>query len=314
MGRCKMPAGRRRCGTFASDVEQEVEMSSIQTYLRPSSVDQALSMLAEHKERARPLAGGTSLILSRSPNVEVLVDLADVGLDGVDYKDEGVLEIGAMTSCSHLSAELRKRELDGGALGEAVSTLYTPVLRNHITVGGNCVMVYGWSHLPLAMWALGASFVLQSDGGETREVDADTFFEQHPLRGMECCELLVRIKVAAPEPAGRGSAYLKFGRDKSDEGIASVCVSLQLAEGKISAARIIVGRTRPMPQKLDEVAALLVGRAPEAEAFAEAAEAAAKAVVASDNYLGSAEYRRDVVASLVRDTLAKAAARAGGAA
>ncbi|MBW2736116.1 MAG: FAD binding domain-containing protein [Deltaproteobacteria bacterium] len=288
-------------------------MSNIQAYLRPDSLEGALALLAEHQERARPLAGGTSLIFSHPPRVEVLVDLAGAGLDHVEHAETGGVDIGSMTSCSHLATALRGRQLDKSALTDALATLYTPVLRNHITVGGNCVMVYGWSHLPVTMWALDARFMVVSHKAKPRDVDADTFFERHPLRWLGAGELLTQITVKSPAE-GSGSAFLKFGRDKSDEGIASVAVSLRLQDEKVASARLVVGSTRPMPQKLDDVAALVVGKRPSKEVFAEAGEAAAKAVVASDNYLGSADYRRHIVASLVRDALAKATQRAGGAA
>lgn len=285
-------------------------MPQLKAFYRPASLQEALGLLQEHGERARPLAGGTSLVFNRGPAVEALVDLAQTGLDGLEA-DGATLRLGAMLRASALRKHLT--DTPATALSEATQKLYSRVVQNHVTIGGNCVMVYGWSDLPLATWCLDASFTLQAAGG-TREVAADAFYAKHPTKLLGQGELLTRVTIPAPA-ARQGSAYRKHGRDKTDEALAAVaaCVVLDDA-GVVVKTRLVIGGVRPLPQKLEASDLGLAGKKPDAALLTTAGALAAKAVTVTDNYLASADYRRDLVATLVEDALLAAVERAQGAA
>lgn len=286
-------------------------MPQLKAFYRPASLEEALGLLQEHGERARPLAGGTSLVFNRGPAVEALVDLAATGLDGLDV-DGKTLRLGAMLRASTLRKHLAASG-EETVLSEAAQKLYSRVVQNHVTVGGNCVMVYGWSDLPLATWCLGATFTLQGAKG-TREVDADAFYAKHPTKLLASGELLTQVTIPAPLPR-QGSAYRKHGRDKTDEALATAAACVVLDEtGAVKQARLVIGGVRPLPQKLEAADLGLAGKKPDAALLTAAGALAAKAVTVTDNYLASAEYRRDLVATLVEDALLAAVERAGGAA
>ncbi len=284
-------------------------MLDLKALYRPASVEEALGLLAEHGDRARPLAGGSSLAFAKGAPLDALVDLGRLGLDNLSLH-QAALHVGAMVKVSALRKYMAHRH-SVNALGEAADLLYSRVVQNHVTCGGNCVMVYGWSDLPIAAWALGARFVLVSQGG-TREVDADTFFAKHPSKLINTAELLTTIIVPAAQPR-EGSAYCKQRRDETDEALASAAARVLLAEdGKVAAARVVCGAVRPLPQKTDAPEAL-VGREPSRDAIAKTAASIAKAATISRNYLASTDYRRDLLAAMIEDALTVAVERARGA-
>ena len=283
-------------------------MPQLKEFCRPESLEEALALLDRYGERARPLAGGSSLMFSRGLKLDALVDLSRCGIDGLEESDDG-LAIGAMVRVASLREYLSEQG-GGSALSDAADRLYSRVMQNHVTVGGNCVMVFGWSHLPVATWCQDARFVLRR-GAERRVVAADEYFERHPTKLLGHDELLVQVQIPKAAPH-EGSAYVKFGRDCTDEGIASVAARITVQDHMVRDAQLIVGRARPMPQRLVAAAKAIVGKAVGAETFSQAGELASGSVAVEDNYQGSRDYRRHIVGVLVADALASAAARATG--
>jgi carbon-monoxide dehydrogenase medium subunit len=280
-------------------------MSELKAFYQPRSLSEAIALLEEHGDRARPLAGGTALSRSRSPRIEVLVDLGRLKLDRIEERDDG-LHIGAMVTCAALLRHLRGRP--PGLLSEAAASIGSRILQNQVTVGGNCVMVYAWSDLPVALWCAEARFLVH--GRQSRELGADAFFAEHPSRMLGSEEILTEVVVPAPPP-GTGSAYLKLGRNSTDHGLAAAAVQVTLAAGRIVAARVAAGGVRGLPQLLPVTG--LLGQTPEPSRLLEAARRAAEEARVTGDYRASVEYRRQVLFSLVADGLALAIRRAGGA-
>lgn len=282
-------------------------MPELKAFHQPRSISEAVSLLEEYGDRARVVAGGTAVALSRSTRLEVLVDLSRLGINKLEESTDG-LRLGAMVTCSQLRRFLAGRP--ASALSEAASGVGSRILQNQVTVGGNCVMVYAWSDLPVALWCLGASFLVQGSG--RREICADDFFAEHPSRVIGTGELLVEVRVP-PCPAGSGSAYLKFGRNATDQAVASVAVQVSQSQGKLTGARITVGAVRGLPQMLAGTAGSLVGKQPSPEALQQAGALAGDEAKITADFHGGADHRRQLVCSLVEDALAAAVSRAGGA-
>jgi CO/xanthine dehydrogenase FAD-binding subunit len=283
-------------------------MPELKALYQPATLVEALALLEEHGERARPLAGGTSLALSKGSKVDALVDLGRIGLDRVTRNGDG-LHVGAMVTCAALRRALK--DDPPGALGDAAGSVGSRILQNHVTVGGNCVAVYAWSDLPLAMLALEASFVIQGQGDRRRVLPAESFFAEHPTRHLVEGEILVEVTVPGAHLAKSGSAHLKFARNATDQALASVAVCLELGEGVISRARVVVGAVRGMPQLLRETSDGLLGARPDAEHLARAAASASREAKVSSDYRASGEHRTVLVGALVEDALQLAVARAG---
>lgn len=283
-------------------------MSEVAELLRPRSVQEAVAMLAEHGERARVLAGGTTVMLGRSQRQEVLVDLSAAGLGAIDRGPDG-WRVGAMVTCAGLARAL------GGmpcAVSDAAAAVGSRVLRNHVTVGGNSVMVYAWSDLPVALLCAGAGFVVAGPAGATRTLSADEFFARHPTRLLGRGELLVAVELPPPAQAV-GSAFVKLSRNAGDHASASAAARVEMDGPVVRAARLVAGGVKGMPQVLARAATVLAGQEPTAGTLAEAGRAAAAEVEAMSDLRGSAEWRRHVVGVLVQDAVVAAVRRAGGA-
>ena len=280
-------------------------MPELKALYQPSTLGEAQTLLEENGERARPLAGGTSLALSKSTKVEVLVDLGRLGLDRIEQRDDG-LHVGAMVTCAALRRHLEPQS--PSAVSEAAGSIGSRILQNHVTVGGNCVMVYAWSDLPVAVLALDGSLVIQGRG-ERRRMAADAFFSSHPTRSLAEGELVVEIVLSDPAP-GEGSAHLKFCRNAADQALASTSVRVVIEGGVIRAARVVVGAVRGLPQLLGETSNGLLGQPPDPGTLSAAGSAAGREAKVTSDFKASGEFRSQLVGTLVEDALNVAITRA----
>ena len=189
-------------------------------YARPTSVEEALGLLAENAG-SRPLAGGQTLLnvmKARIASPEALVDLNGIDeLKGIELGADGSLEIGAMTTNTDIveSAEARARPI----LGEVCAQIADVQVRNRGTIGGNLCANDPTNHLPPLMVALGARMTIAGPDGE-RTVDAEDFFLGVYMTAVGPGELLTRITI----PPGRrdGFAAVTIGRD----GTCIVCAAV----------------------------------------------------------------------------------------
>ena len=146
-------------------------------YARPATVEEAISVLATY-DGARPLAGGQTLVnvmKARAAAPDVLVDLADLAeLRTIGFSSDGMLEIGAMVTCTQLmgSSEV---EVARPILAEVASTIADVQVRNRGTIGGNVCVSDPTNHFPVLLVALGATFTIRGQDGE-RTVPAEEFF------------------------------------------------------------------------------------------------------------------------------------------
>jgi len=279
-------------------------------YHRPSTIDEAVALVAAHGDDARPLAGGHSLIPMmklRMAAPEHLVDLAGIGaLKGV--RDAGaVVAIGAMTT---------QRELIGSAvlaarlpiLREAALQIADPQIRSLGTLGGNVANGDPGNDMPAVMQCLGADYVLRGPSGE-RTVAARDYYEAAYFTALGAGEILTEVRVPVP-PAGHGHAYEKLKRKVGDYATAAAAVILTMAGGRVATCAIALTNVASTPLLAAEAAALVVGSGLDAEMVKRAA-AAAKAIAdpAADGR-GSAEYRREMAGVMVARALASAARRA----
>ena len=156
--------------------------------------------------------------------------------------------------------------------------------------------------------ATGGSIVARRAGGE-RTIAADDLFLFHMTTALEAGELLTEVRIPALPP-DTGYAFQEVARRHGDYALAGVCALVTLKDGVCSAARLSACGVASKPIRLADAEAALLGAPPEGDALARAAEAARDHVAASDDRQASGEYRKDLVAALVRRTVTKAADRA----
>ena len=174
-------------------------------YHAPTSLDEALSLLEQYGEDARPIAGGTAMVNLLKQNLvfaDHLVGLGKVpGLSGIS-RSNGDLRIGALTK--HREVE---RSADVAAatplLAEAYSRVATVRIRNMATVGGGLTHADPAQDPPPALMALGARVVLASSGG-TRELPVEDLFVDYYETALQPGELLTEVIVPAQAADARG--------------------------------------------------------------------------------------------------------------
>lgn len=275
-------------------------------YARPSSVDEALALLAG-SEGARALAGGQTIVnvmKARAASPEVLVDLADLEeLRGIGFSPDGMLEIGAMVTYAQLVAS-SEVDVARPILAEVAATIGDVQVRNRGTVGGNVCVADPTNHLPPLLVALGATFTIRGQQGE-RTVDAEAFFQGVYMTAVGEGELLTKISVPPSRGAGDGFAGVTIGKHGTYIVNAAATVS---GEG----ARIALGCVAATPVRATAMEERLAGGDLSEDAVRSAAEGLGATLDPPGDVHGSADYRRRVAeVSAVRAVLQAAERRKG---
>jgi len=276
-------------------------------YEAPKTVSEAVDLLAEHQDQASVLAGGQSLIpllALRLAHPAVLIDINGVDeLSGVSMTD-GWVAIGAMTR-EYVAEESETVATSVPLLAAALPLIGHEAIRSRGTIGGSLAHADPAAELPAVARALDAEFVVRGEPGE-RVIPAAEWFEGYLMTSRLPGELLVEVRFPA---AGRGTG-ISFGevaRRHGDFAIVGLAASLTLSEGTISDARLAFAGMSDVPVRATEAEDLLVGEAPSAELFDEAARRATDDIDPPADLHGSSDYRRKIAAALVRRGLRAAA-------
>jgi carbon-monoxide dehydrogenase medium subunit len=141
-----------------------------------------------------------------------------------------------------------------------------------------------------------------------RVIPASDFFHGFFMTALEPDEMIVEIRF--PQPAPR-AALQEFARRAGDYAIVAAAVALDMDDEKCRSARVVLGGVADVPLRVTEAERVLEGEEVGREAFEEAGREAAKVVDPPSDVQGTAEYRRDLSAVMVRRALEEAAADAG---
>jgi len=267
-------------------------------YHEPSTIDEMCQIMAELKEKACPLAGGTDLLVNMKKRIispENVVSLGRIEkLIKVDHSD-GQLKIGACRTVAQIAQSEEIRD-EFKALKLGADSLGSPLIRNLATIGGNILTARPAADLPPPLMAYGARVVLKKSSGE-RSVPLDDFFRGPGLTALVPDEILTEIVMEKPPP-NSGSGYIKLGVRKAQEiSLVNVAafISLDGQDNTIKTARVVLGAVAPVPMRAYSAEHALTGEKPGESLFVKAAELAARESKPLDDFRGSAEYRRAMV-------------------
>ena len=267
-------------------------------YVRASSVEEAISLLEQHGDEAKLLAGGHSLLplmKLRLATPAVLIDVAPI--TELSYiKSEGdEVRIGALTRHADVEGS-QLLATEAPLLAHVASCVGDRQVRHRGTIGGSIAHGDAASDLPAAVLAMGGSLVLRGPGGE-RVVPADDFFVGFLETALAPDEVLTEIRV--PRMAGAGWSFQKFVKRAADWAIVGAAV---VRNGTTGVGLVNMGST---PLRASAVEAAVAGGASDADAAALASEGAAP----SADIHASVEYRRHLATVLVRRGLEEASTR-----
>ncbi|MET0277886.1 MAG: FAD binding domain-containing protein [Pseudorhodoplanes sp.] len=278
-------------------------------YHAPRTIDEAVRLLGQvAPEDGRILAGGQSLVPTmafRMARPSHLVDINGVaGLDRIAVRD-GKLAIGATVRHAAFHKPVAEGPL-GNLLSFVVRHIAHYPIRTRGTFCGSLAHSDPSSEWCLTAATLGASMTASSIRGE-RELAADDFFDWAMTTNLAEDELLTEVQLPLL-PADTRFGFYEFSRRAGDYAIAMALVTYRVDAGGMADVRVGVGGAEGRPRRIMEAEAALSGQPPSAQAFAAAADAAATAVDPMEDLQANAKYRRDLVRTVVRRALERAAA------
>lgn len=275
-------------------------------YTAPDTLEEALSLLSEHGDEAKLLAGGQSLIpllKLRFAAPAILIDINRIpDLDAVDERGD-TLRIGAMARHAHLAAHPLVAAR-APLMAAAAPHIADPLVRNLGTIGGSLAHADPAGDWGAVMLALGAEVVTRNASGQ-RTIRVDDFFQGVLSTALAPDEILTEIHVPAPR-GPVGGAYLKLERKVGDFATVGVAVHVELSGERIRHAGIGMAAVGPQSLRAAEAENALRGATPGEEVIARAAELAASAADPDSDIRGSAAYKREVVRVFVERGLRRA--------
>ncbi|MEM8855868.1 MAG: xanthine dehydrogenase family protein subunit M [Pseudomonadota bacterium] len=278
-------------------------------YARPDSLAAALALLGEGPD-TRILAGGQSLVPMMNLRLARPAKLVDINrLSELDYiRDEGEsIAVGALARHGAVKASpLIAEHLP--VVAAAYDWVAHAAVRNRGTLCGNLCHADPASEMPAVMLLLGAEMVLSRASGE-RTVAAADFFTGMYETAATPEEILKEVRIPKPS-AGTGWGFEEVAMRKGDFAWATVVATLRLEGGRIAAPAVTAAGIGDCAARLSAVEAALNGETPGDALFARVAEAAARAIDPPASVTVDAQYRRDLIKTLLPRVLAAAAQRA----
>lgn len=271
-------------------------------FTAPSTVEEALGLLGRG---ARCMVGGSDLIVQMRAgrrDVAQVVDLKRVAGLATVAADAGGVSIGAAVSISDMAAH--PALVPYPALVASARMIGSLQVQNRASIAGNVCNAAPSADAVPALICLGATATIAGPSGR-REQAVESLFSGPGRTTIAEDELLVAIRLP-PVPAASAACYLRFTpRREMDIAVAGAAAWLRLGgDGRVAAARIALASVGPTPLRAPEAEDFLVGGAPAEALFGEAARLAARAARPISDTRGSAEYRRELVATLTRRALA----------
>jgi len=262
-------------------------------YVKASSADEAISLISQHGDEAKLLAGGHSLIPMMKLRLavpSVLVDIAGVrDLSHVEDRGDHIA-IGALAK--HRSIETSDLLIaQCPMLAHVASKVGDPQVRHRGTIGGSLAHSDPASDLPAAVLALGGSLIVQGPNGQ-REIAATDFFTGYFESALAEDEMLTEVKV--PKSPGTNWNYQKFNRRAQDWAIVGVAAAQ--VDGAMQVSLVNMGST---PLRATAVETALASGA----SAAEAADEAANGTEAPTDLNASPEYRAHLARVLTKRAL-----------
>ncbi len=272
-------------------------------YFKPTTVDEAVRLLADNED-ARCLAGGATLVAMMNAELvqpTALISLKNIkDLEGIAAGDDGSISIGAMTK--HKTVVGFDGFKDGQEIvGIAARHIGHPPIRSMGTIGGSVANADPAADYPTALIAADAVIETFSSNGE-RSIPARDFFMDFMETALEPGEMVRSVSLPAG-PADAVAVYDKIARVDGDFATVSVALVLTMDGGKCGSLRMVIGGCGSTPIRSEEAENKLVGSDLNDGAVAEAASIVVDACDPLDDVRASAGYRLKVLPRLIKRTI-----------
>ncbi|MEX2237867.1 MAG: xanthine dehydrogenase family protein subunit M [Dehalococcoidia bacterium] len=285
------------------------------TYLAPRSIEEAVSVLAEHGTMASVLAGGTDVIIQAREGrklVDVFVDVKNIAETRALAWEEGGLLIGAAVPCAEIyeDSEIASRY---PALIDSAALIGGIQIQSRASLGGNlCNASPAGDSIPTLI-VLGAIAVIAGASGR-RELPVEDFCVAPGRNALQPGEMLVALRLPAPR-TNSGAAFERFiPRNEMDIAVCNCAASVVLsADGqRFESGRLAVGAVAPTPLLVADASAALEGQSVSDQTTKAAADRVAAAARPITDMRGSIAQRKHLAAVLATRVINKAVERARG--
>ncbi|MEP2028658.1 MAG: xanthine dehydrogenase family protein subunit M [Paracoccaceae bacterium] len=277
-------------------------------YYRPKDMAGVLSLLEEHGDDARVMAGGHSLIPMmklRMADVPHLIDLQDVGgMSDIKVTSDSI-RIGALVTQADLIDHAGLADA-APILREAALQIADPQVRYMGTVGGNVANGDPGNDMPGLMQCLDASFTVVGPDGE-RDIPAREFYEAAYMTARDDEEVLTGVTI--PLPSG-GYAYEKQKRKIGDYATAAAAVQIVKDGGKCANASIAMTNLSDTPIYSEAAGAALVGTSVDDTALKAAVTAMLGDIDPTEDNRGPVAFKNHVAGVILRRAIERAWSRA----
>jgi carbon-monoxide dehydrogenase medium subunit len=282
-------------------------------YFAPTTVDEALELLARHGDEAKVLAGGQSLLPMmklRIASPRCLIDVNRIeSLAGLRQEGDRLV-MGALCRHAEIAASALVRERLP-IMADAASLTADVQVRNRGTVGGSLAHADPAGDWPAALLALDTHVSTAGPRG-ARTIALRDFLLDAYTTALGADEMLTGVSVVLPASTA-GGAYVKFEKRAGDFAVASVGVQLDVdAAGTCVAVAVSLGALGPTPIRAQAAEAILEHQSPTPARIHEAERLVREAAEPFDDTRGSIEYKRHLAGVLFRRAFAAAFDRAQG--
>ncbi|MEA3239423.1 MAG: FAD binding domain-containing protein [Candidatus Bipolaricaulota bacterium] len=280
--------------------------SQLTNYARPSTPDEALTLLHKAGKSARYVGGGADVARSLPSDVTTLIDICALNLSSIEEGPDGIV-IGATATLNEVLESESVSKVCDGVIAEMMRKVGSPLLRNLATIGGTLVSAHSWSDVIPLFLVLDAQVTLYD--GESRTLP---LADLYTLRGQLADSILTSVKIPA-SAAGDYAAFHKFSRTGYDIALLNCACYVHVEAGRCTEARIAVGGTPRLAARLPQVedalrAEALRAEAPRAEALSgdtieKIARIAQDTTETANDKRASGEYRKQLVYAGVKRCL-----------
>ncbi len=288
-------------------------------YEAPGSIEEAVALLDKHGDRARPIAGGTDVLVQARANrwdLDAIVDVKNIPeLTQISHYPDGSVSIGAAVPCYQIYEDQKIRDAFPGII-DAVEMIGGIQIQSRASLGGNLCNSSPSADGICPLIAYNAVCHIAAPGGENshRDVAVEDFCTGPGSNVLGRGEILVSLVL--PNPGDNfGAAYERFiPRNEMDIAVAGAGVSVKLndAGDTFEAARVALAAVAPVPLVVPAAEAALVGNSVSEATIEAAAAAAADAASPISDMRGTIAQRKHLSGVLTRRMINKAVERARG--
>jgi carbon-monoxide dehydrogenase medium subunit len=281
-------------------------------YVAPTSVSEAIEVIAAYEDESKLLAGGQSLgplLNLRLARPDVIIDLGAIGELATGPRDDGDrITIPAMTTQHTVEGSPLARRYCP-LLAEALPHVAHRTIRNRGTVGGSVAHADPAAEIPSV--AVASNAIVRAQGPEgVRGIPADRFFLGLFTTALEPAEIVVAIEFPKAD-SRQGDCWMEFAPRRGDFAVVGVAARLGLAaSGEIEYARIVYSGISDRPWREETAEEMLLGQRPRSDVFEAAADRAAARSRPGSDSVASSDYRQSLTRHLTVQALSGACERA----